>query len=202
MAVGEEEGFGGVDVLVGEGGADLGDGVGAVFDEVAEGAVPDELGGFGMGGVDGGEGGDVGGVCNDVGAVIGAEFATVTHGCSVDSEVEHAFVNGVEVVAAIFFGGAEDFADAVFDLGGGAQDAVIEEAGFVVGLLDSAEGAKLEAVEAAESGMAADKEGGEECDEKEGGDGKEEVREDAPGIGWECVSCWFHRPRGCWRDDS
>ena len=96
-------------------GADLFNGVGAVFGEIAKGAVPDQTGGLGVVGVDVCDGGEKVWVGEDIGSVVGAELALDVDGSSLEGKMIHAFVRGVEVMAALRFALAKNLADAVFE---------------------------------------------------------------------------------------
>ena len=133
-----------------EDGADLLDGVGAVFSEMAEGAVPNQACGLGVIGMDGGEGGEIVWVGEDIRSVVGAKLALDVDGSSLEGEMIHAFVRGVEVMAALRFALAKNLADAVFEPGGGGKGSTIGEADFAVGLSKAADGTELETGKAAE----------------------------------------------------
>ena len=136
--------------------------------------------------MNGGEGGEIILVRKDVGSVVDAELALKVDGGSLDGEMIHAFVRGVEVVAALGFALAKDFADSVFDLGGGGERGAIGEADFAVGLSKAADGTELEPREAAEGGGAADEECDEKSDEQQRGDEEGAGGNDAPGFSEHC----------------
>ena len=139
-----------IGALVLKDGADLVDGIGAIFSEIAEGAAPYQTGRFWVVGVDGGDGGDIVWVGEDIGSVVGAKLALDVDGRSLDGEMIHAFVRGVEVMATLRFALAKNLADAVFEQGGGGEGSMIDEADFAVGLSNAADGTELEPRKAAE----------------------------------------------------
>ena len=122
----------------------------------------------------------------DVRSVVGAELALEVDGSSLDGEMIHAFVRGVEVMAALRFGLAKNLADAVFDLGGGGESWAIDETDFAIGLSKAADGTELEAREAAERGCAADEECGEESDEQQSSGDKDAGGDNASGFSEHC----------------
>ena len=139
-----------IGALVLKDGADLLDGVGAVFSEMAEGAVPDQACGLGAVGVDGCNRGEKVWVGEDIGSVVGAKLALDVDGSSLEGEMIHAFMRRVEVVSTVRFALAKYLADAVFEQGGGGEGSTIGEADFAVGLSKAADGTELETGEAAE----------------------------------------------------
>ena len=175
-----------IGTLVLEDSADLLDGIGAIFSEIAEGAAPYQTGRFWVVGVDGGDGGDIVWVGEVIGSVVGAKLALDVDGRSLDGEMIHAFVRGVEVMATLRFALAKNLADAVFEQGGGGEGSMIHEADFAVGLSNAADGAELEAREAAEGGGTANEECGEESDEQQCAGDQDAGGDEAPVFSEHC----------------
>ncbi len=176
-------------------GADLLDGIGAIFSEMAKGPVPDQTRGIRVGGVNGGDGGDIVLVGEDVRAIVGAELAPEVDGGALDREMIHAFVRGVEVMAALRFALAKNLADAVFEQGGGGEGSTIGEADFAVGLSNAADRTELQSREAAEGSGTANEECGEERDEQQRGDDQDARGDQAPVFLEHCGWGSFHGNR-------
>src|SRR5688572_29883876 len=110
---------------------------------MAKGAVPNQTCGLGVIGMDGCDGGEKVWVAENIGSVVGAELALDVDGGSLDGEMIHPFVRGVEIMAALRFALAKNLADAVLEPDGGGEGATIDEADFAVGLSNAADGAEL-----------------------------------------------------------